>query len=44
MKRTVIILLGLLGMLLCAAAFAEEAPEDALEMTRRMGGDGELQW
>lgn len=37
MKRTVIILLGLLVMLLCAAAFAEEAPEDALEMTRRMG-------
>ena len=37
MKRIIVMFSVLLAVLLCSAAFAEEAPEDALEMTRRMG-------
>ena len=37
MKRIIVMFSVLLVVLLCGAAFAEEAPEDALEMTRRMG-------
>ncbi|MBR2660784.1 MAG: glycoside hydrolase family 5 protein [Clostridia bacterium] len=37
MKRIIMIMLVLLAAALCGAASAEEAPADALEMSRRMG-------
>ena len=37
MRRAMIILLSLLAVLMCSAAFAEDMPENAIEMSRRMG-------
>ena len=37
MRKTMFILILLLAALMCVTAFAEEAPADAVEMSRRMG-------